>query len=128
VLVSNGELAPVAFADSTPMASNAYYYTNTGVALAQQFSTYAQIYRTQVWVATLVDKLGFATARLPLKAYARTETGRESARDSDYGQLLRSPNRRHDPFFLWLWTASTMEIYGEAIWFKLRAVPRWPAC
>jgi HK97 family phage portal protein len=126
VLVSNGELSPVAFADSTPISANAYYYSRTGVALTQQFSSYSQIYRSQIWVATLVDKLGFATARLPLKVYERTDVGRGDARDSDYAKLLRNPNRRHDPFFMWLWTASTFEVYGEAIWFKLRAYPGGP--
>lgn len=126
MLVSNGQLSPVAFADATPVVANAYYQPRDGAVLTQQFSTYSQIYRSHIWVATLVDKLGFATARLPLKPYRRTDVGREDARDTPYGRLLRQPNRRHDPFFLWLWTASTFEVYGEAIWFKLRAYTGGP--
>src|SRR6185312_12530030 len=30
------------------------------------------------------------------------------------------PNPRLDPFFFWLWTASTFEVYGEAMWLKVR--------
>lgn len=126
MLVSDGQLSPVAFADSTPIAANAFYYPNTGLGLTAQFSTYSQIYRSQLWIATLVDKLGYATARLPLKVYQRGSDGRSDARDTPYGRLLRTPNRRHDPFFLWLWTASTFEVYGEALWFKLRASPGGP--
>ena len=132
MLLSDGNLAPIAFADSAPTVANSLYYPNSTIALANAHATYGQIYRSQVWVATLVNKLAFGVARLPLKVYQRADTGREEARDTPFARLLRSPNTRHDPFFFWLWTASTFEVYGEAIWVKIRPgrgqppVQLWP--
>lgn len=94
-----------------------------GVRLATSWSSYGEIYRTQLWVNTLVNKLAFGQARLPFKVHRRTDTGRDDARDTPYGQLMRSPNPVHDPFFFWLWTASTYEVCGEAIWIKIRPRP-----
>jgi HK97 family phage portal protein len=126
VLYSDGAVAPVSLADSSP-AFFQNYYPQGGLALTSRFATYAAIYKAQVWVATLVNKLGFNIARLPLKVYARDDTnGRQDLRDSPYARLLRSPNSRHDAFFFWLWTASTFEVYGEAFWVKVRAYPQAP--
>lgn len=124
MLISDGALTPmpaVGFADSSPMYSNPYYYPTAGIGLADAFATYAAVYRSQVWVSTLVNKLAYGTARLPLKVYSRSRDGaRSEARDTPFGKLLRNPNTRHDSFFFWLWTASTFEVYGEAMWVKIR--------
>jgi HK97 family phage portal protein len=40
--------------------------------------------------------------------------------DHPYAELLRQPNQMHDPFMFWLWTRSTLDIYGEAFWGKVR--------
>jgi hypothetical protein len=72
MLVSGGEAlpyAPVSLADSTPMLANRIYLPNNAVALTSRYSTYAEIYRSQLWVSTLVNKLAMSTARLPLKVY-----------------------------------------------------------
>jgi phage portal protein BeeE len=84
-----------------------------------------------VWISTLVNKLAFGTARLPLKVYNRAADGaRSEARDTPLARLLRNPNSRHDPFFFWLWTVSTFEVYGEAMWVKVRPGPggHRPSC
>lgn len=126
MLLSNGSLAPVAFADETPSVANRIYFPRTGMPLVGVQAAYGAIYRTQPWVSALVNKLAYGTARLPLKVYRRGPAGRQDARDAPLGQLLRNPNRRHDPFFFWLWTASTFEVYGEALWVKNRPTPGSP--
>lgn len=89
--------------------------------LGQFWSSYSGIYRSHVWVAALVNKIANATARLPLKVYERTsEDERDTAPDHPYARLLRRPNEMHDPFTFWTWTRSTVDIYGEAFWGKVR--------
>ncbi|MCA1569797.1 MAG: phage portal protein [Chloroflexi bacterium] len=90
------------------------------VALAGRWFSYAQLYKAQPWVRTVVDKLANAQARLPLKVYTNTGGSREPARDTPYGRLLRRPNNLHHPYLLRAWTQSTIEIYGEAFWGKVR--------
>lgn len=127
MLISGGQFAPIAYGDATPSWSNRNYYPSDGLALSRAFASYAAVYKSQVWVATLVNKLAYGTARLPLKVYERAaDGGRFENRDHPYAKLLRSPNSRHDPFFFWLWTASTLEIYGEALWIKDRPAPGRP--
>ena len=124
MLISGGQVTPLSYADATPRFANRNYYPSNTLALANAYATYGAIYRSQVWVSTLVNKLAFAAARLPLKVYARdAQDGRSIARDTPFAQLLRNPNPSHDPFFFWLWTASTFEIYGEALWVKVRPQP-----
>lgn len=97
------------------------YYPGAGLTLIDLCASHAAIYRKQVWVYTVVRKLATATARLPLKVYRRQADGsRVSASDTAYAGLLSRPNPRMDPFYFWLWTASTMEVYGEAMWAKIR--------
>lgn len=124
--MSGGQLAPIGLADAVPTYATATYYPNVGIELAQQFASYAAIYKSQVWVATLVNKIAYSQARLPLKVYERGSGGRAEARDTPFARLLRNPNSRHDPFFFWLWTRSTFEIYGEALWVKMRPAPGEP--
>lgn len=129
MILSGGELV---LADTSPGFGRVQYFPSTGIGLSQQFASYAAIYRKQLWVNIVVDKLALGTARLPLKVYERDAAGdRHEARDSDYGRLMREPNPKHDKFFFWLWTASTKEVYGEALWVKIRdaaGIPRelWP--
>ncbi len=82
--------------------------------------SYGALYRKQPWVRVLVDKIAKANARLPLKTYRRVPTGREDARDTPYGLLLRRPSASIDPVTFWRWTRSTYEIYGEAFLGKVR--------
>jgi HK97 family phage portal protein len=99
----------------------------TGLSLLARFQTYGEVYKSQVWVYTVVKKLATATARLPLKVYSRGTDGRDEARDSDFAALMRRPNPQHDPFLFWLITASTLEVYGEAVWIKVRNARGVPA-
>ncbi|MBA3654249.1 MAG: phage portal protein [Actinobacteria bacterium] len=123
-ILSGGELV---LAETTPSFFVNTYRGRTGENLIGQFSTYGAIYRAQIWVAAVVDKLAMNTARLPLQVFRRVEDGREQMRDSSYAQLLSRPNAKHDSFFFWLWTVSTLNVYGEAIWLKLRGRDGKPA-
>ena len=114
---SGGELV---LADTSPSFARSTYWAPSGVGLIQKFASYAAIYRGQLWVYVTANKLGLGTARLPFKVYARTDDGRDEARDTPFAKLMRRPNPKHDPFFFWLWTASTREVYGEALWLKVR--------
>jgi HK97 family phage portal protein len=81
---------------------------------------YAELYRTQPWVATVVDKLANSGSRLPLKTYRRDEDGRPEVREHPYAALIRRPSQRLSPFALWRWTWSTESLFGEAWWYKFR--------
>lgn len=86
-----------------------------------QFASYSEMYRRQVWVRVTVEKLAWMTARLPLKTYERNDQDRpEARRDHPYAQLLRVPNRRHPFVWFWLWVSSTYDIFGEAFLAKVR--------
>jgi HK97 family phage portal protein len=88
--------------------------------LFDRWASYSEIYRSQLWVAVLVNKLARARARLPLKVYERAEKGRPEARNSPYAQLLRKPNQRWSPYFTWQWCSCMEDIYGESFLGKIR--------
>lgn len=92
-----------------------------GSVLGDRWATYGEIYRAQVWVATVVNKLARAQARLPLPVYRRlADGGRERTVDHPYAQLLARPSSKYDPFTFYEWTAATEATYGDAFWGKLR--------
>lgn len=124
MLLSNGSLAST-YGDAMPTYGGSRdYHAQTGLQLTTAFASYGAVYRSQVWISTLVNKIAYGTARLPLKVYERKDDGsREEARDTEFARLLRNPNPRHSRFFFWLWTVSTHEIYGEAMWVKVRPRP-----
>ena len=125
MIVSNGEaldFAPQALGEVTPTLSNGYYYARQGVSLATRFATYAALYRAQPAIATLVDKVANAAARLTVKVWDTTlESGRVQDKDSAYAKLISNPCTEMSPFNFWRWTVSTYEVYGEAFWYKQRA-------
>jgi len=108
-------------ADFHPVRANQTYYASSGLSLTGMFAAYAELYKVQPWVYTLVTKLGRSTSRIPVKNYRRLADGsRVDDRESPYADLLRRPSPRMGAKRLWLWTAATRELYGEAIWIKLR--------
>lgn len=100
--------------------SGSTYSWPTSLELSGWWASYGQIYRRQLWVAVVVNKLASAHARLPLKVYEKTATGRTEVPDHPYAQLLKKPNEYHDPFFFWIWMDSTLSIYGEVFAGKVR--------
>lgn len=83
-------------------------------------SAYAGIYSRQLWVYVVVNKLARATARLPLPVYERGELDRAKRDDHPMAKLLRNPNPGMSGYNLWLWTSSTLDIYGDTFWLKRR--------
>lgn len=117
-VISGGNLM---LSDTSPTFARSTYFPRAGLDLVNQFASYAAIYRGQIWVNVVVDKLAQNVARLPLKVYERNDDGeREEARDTPFAKLLRNPNPKMDPFFFWQWTGATFFVYGEALWIKIR--------
>lgn len=92
----------------------------TSLELSGWWASYGTIYRRQLWVSVVVNKLANAYARLPLKVYQRGAAGRTEVPDHPYARLLDKPNSYHDPFFFWIWMDSTLSVYGEVFAAKVR--------
>lgn len=90
------------------------------LSIGNQWVSYSEMYRRQLWVSTVVNKLAMGTARLPLKAYLRDDLNRPDASDSPYARLLSKPSPSHSRFFFWLWVSSTYDVFGEAFLGKVR--------
>lgn len=116
---SGGQTLPV-LGDPGQFSLNTLHYGSAGLQLQGVRADYAEIYQTQVWVYILINKLAMATARLPMKVYQRGVQGRLDVPDHPMAQLLMRPNNRHDSYWLWNWTVTTLNIFGEAAWYKVR--------
>jgi len=124
MIVSNGttlDFAPQALGETVPSLSNGYFYAQQGLELSGKFATYAALYRAQPIVATLVDKIATAAARLTVKVWDNTpKTGKVQDTTSPYAKLMADPCTVMSPFNFYRWTFSTYEIYGESFWYKVR--------
>jgi HK97 family phage portal protein len=98
----------------------AHYFGRWELEHGYRTSGYAEMYKRQLWVSVVVNKRAGMVARLPLPVYTRTAKGRQRTSDHPYARLLAQPNAKHDPFLFWTWTCSTWDIYGEAMWAKVR--------
>jgi HK97 family phage portal protein len=93
----------------------------SGITQALRWGSYDEMYRRHLWVYVLVNKLAYATARLPLKVYRKgPDDSRDLATGDPYSELLKNPHPQTDPFYFWLWVASTLSVYGEAMLIKNR--------
>jgi HK97 family phage portal protein len=124
MILSDGNalnVAPQMFGETTPTLSNGYFYPETGITLSGKFATYAALYRAQPSIATLVDKIANAAARLTLRVWDNSpETGKVEDLASPFARLIRRPTDVMSPYNFWRWTLSTYEVYGEAFWYKVR--------
>ncbi len=124
MIVSGGaplDFAAQALAETTPTLSNGYFYAQDGATLSGRFATYAALYRAQPSIATVVDKIANAAARLSLKVWDLSpETGKIADNASPYAKLIGRPCPVMSPYNFWRWTFSTYEVYGEAFWLKVR--------
>lgn len=115
------DFAPQALGETVPSLSNGYFYAKDGATLSGKFATYAALYRAQPSIATVVDKVANAAARLTLKVWDMTPaTGKAADDSSPYARLISNPCPLMSPFNFWRWTFSTYEVYGEAFWLKVR--------
>lgn len=124
MIVSDGKVldfAPQALGETTPSLASGYFYANQGLELAGRFATYAKMYRQQPAIATVVDKIANSAARLSINVWDTTaEHGRTLDTNSDFARLMARPNNRMSSYAFWRWTFSTLDIYGEAFWYKQR--------
>jgi HK97 family phage portal protein len=119
----NQPIAPQAFAETAPLFFNGFFVPRTGVELETRFATYGQIYLSQPWVATVVDKIANSISRLGVNVWDVDPTrgdGDMLDLSSDYAKLLANPCPTLDPYAFWMWLTSTIEVYGEAFLLKSR--------
>lgn len=124
MFLSNGQVIPASavdrLGDRTPIFADANYYASTSLSLLNTYAAYAAIYKTQLWVGTVVRKLAMATARMPFEVKGRVSDTDSVNENGPLAALLARPNPRMSGFELWEWTSSTRDVYGEAFWVKLR--------
>jgi HK97 family phage portal protein len=95
--------------------------TFTGLELSGFWAAYDAIYRSQLWVYTVVNKRASLLSNLPLKVYERgRDNSREERPDSPLATLLRNPVPGKSALEWWTWITSTEDIYGEAFAWKRR--------
>lgn len=105
----------------TPLAAFGSYYGGGSINLSGLQASYATIYKSQLWTYVLINKRSKAVARLAFKVNKSQPDGSYvEAVDSQFAQLMARPNAMMDAVRLWTWTMSMRDIYGEAIWFKVR--------
>jgi HK97 family phage portal protein len=94
----------------------------TALRLDGTFVNPDRIYRTQPAVRICVDFLAYGIAHTALKTYRRvSDSERESASDSQLGQLLLRPNPRMSAFELILALVSDWALWDDAYWLKARS-------
>lgn len=118
---TNYPLAPQAFAETAPQFWPSYFVPKLGMTLETAFASYGQLYRVQPWVYTSVNKVASSIARLGVAVWDESpEDGQELDLDGPFAELMADPCPDLDPYSFWAWTTSTIEIYGETYWIKLR--------
>jgi HK97 family phage portal protein len=86
------------------------------------WGSYAEIYRHQPNVRTVVDFLARNVGQLTIKLYERVSaTDRVHLDEHPASVILRKPNPGLTPYRLWEGTVADIGIYNRAYWRKLRA-------
>lgn len=106
--------------DRTPLFADANYYSTSALQLLTQWAAYSAIYKTQMWVQTVVRKLATSAARMPFEVRVKLNAVDSDLEAGPLQDLMARPNPRMSGFQLWEWTSSTRDVYGEAYWLKLR--------
>lgn len=118
---SNYPLAPQAFSETAPQFWPSYFVPKLGMTLETAFASYGQLYRVQPWVYTAVNKVASSIARLGVAVWDESPAdGQELDLDAPFAKLMANPCPTLDPYSFWAWTASTIEVYGETYWIRLR--------
>jgi HK97 family phage portal protein len=105
----------------TPMAAFGSYYGGGSLNLSGLQASYATLYKSQLWTYVLINKRAKTVSRLEYRVNKTQPDGSfQAANDTNFAQLMARPNRSMNPVQLWTWTMSMRDIYGEAIWFKVR--------
>lgn len=126
-IMENGSsmpLAPQAFGETAPQFYRSYFVPRQGMSLETAFATYGHLYRVQPWVYTAVNKVASSIARLGVAVWDQSpKSGQELNLDGPFAKLMADPCPMMDSYSFWAWTTSTIEIYGETYWIKLRNNP-----
>lgn len=124
MILTNGQmkvLAPQAFAEIAPQFYSSYFVPRTGLDLETSFATYAQLYRQQPWVNTVVNKISNLIARLGLQVWdTSSPMGKTLDTTGPYAKLIANPSPYMDSHSFWQWVAATIEIFGETYLIKIR--------
>jgi HK97 family phage portal protein len=88
-------------------------------------ATYEGMYRSQVWVWVVVNKLARGVARLPLKVYQLDADGesRRRVREGPIARLLASPWPRASAWDWKLFVMQSLAIHGNALLAKASREP-----
>lgn len=89
-------------------------------------ATFEALYRDQVWVFVVVNKLSRGIARLPLKTYVGAGDRRERVRDHPLAQLLARPYPGGSRFKLTEAIVGNLAMYANALVVKWRPGPGRP--
>lgn len=123
MFLSNGAIVPNqvdTIGDRTPIFADANYYASGSMQLSGLWAAYGALYKSQLWVGTVVRKLAMATARMPFDIKLAGTGNEQTPENGPLTALMLRPNPRMSGFKLWQWTSSTRDIYGEAFWLKIR--------
>lgn len=129
MILENGlgqPVAPQAFGETAPLFFSGYFVPHQGLQLESSFQTYAQLYLRQPWVATVVNRISHAIARLQINVWDTAPATGNVLRPprgegaSAYAKLMANPCPYMDPYAFRLWLASTYEVYGEAYLLKVK--------
>lgn len=123
MFLSNGAIVPNqvdTIGDRTPMFADASYYASGSLQLSGLWAAYGALYKSQLWVGTVIRKLAMATARMPFDIKRAGAGNEQTPEAGQLTALMLRPNPRMSGYKLWQWTSSTRDIYGEAFWLKLR--------
>jgi HK97 family phage portal protein len=90
--------------------------------------TYADLYATQPWLYTVINKLARGIGRLPLKAYSRNtaSNNRFRLRNAPLVTLLNAPAPRVTPAAFKQQIVTDTCIYGNALVLKVTSRPEQP--
>lgn len=114
LIMANGSLSSLK-RSSVPAG---IYQGGTGVSLAgNRTVSYQQIYETQHWVYTAVNKLSRQMAMLPLNVYRLTDDGgaRERVRNHPLDTLLNAPRPRRGSMYLKQKLAMPTLLHGNSV-------------
>jgi HK97 family phage portal protein len=82
--------------------------------LEREYALYGEIYKSQPWVRTVIDKRANAVARLPVDCWDVNGETRTLDTRSRYAALLANPCEYMDNASFWFWIQANLDIYGEA--------------
>ncbi len=91
-------------------------HADPGIEWLWRRAGYAEMYRSQIWVTVVVNKLARGIARLPLKVYRDVGEERMRVRSGGLVDLIDAPAPGWFPFRLKEATVADLLVHGNALW------------